>query len=84
MTSPCAKLIINKIESLDFENKFSDPLIEPTIIGGAIRKGILDAPHLRNIAVAKGDIITGFINGACVALDKDGNILKESERLKKL
>jgi len=79
-----AKLIINKIKSLDFKNKFSDPLIEPTIISEAIRKGVLDAPHLKNVPIAKGDIITGFINGACVALDRDGNILKESERLKNL
>ncbi|MDD3520654.1 MAG: methionine synthase [Actinomycetota bacterium] len=79
-----AKEILDAIKNLDYEKKFKDPLTEPEIIGKAIRKGILDAPHLKGVPAAKGEIITGFIKGACVSVDDSGKILKEKERLKNI
>ncbi len=85
-----AELIINKVKSVykDLENKerkllkYDDPLIEPIIIAKAIRKGILDAPHLVGVNCACGKIKTMFINGANVAVDDFGNILPEENRLR--
>jgi len=76
-----ARLIINKIKELDFEHKFEDPLISPEIISKAIKLGILDAPHLKGVKAACGKILTKFFNGANYAIDKNGNILSEKERL---
>lgn len=79
-----AKEILNCIRKLDCRKRFEDPLTEPEIIGKAVRKGILDAPHLKGVPAAKGKIKTGFINGACVSIDKEGKILSEKERLKNI
>ncbi len=79
-----AKEILKSIEKMDYKKEFEDPLTEPEIIGKAVRKGILDAPHLKGVAAAKGEIITGFKHGACVALDASGEVLNEKERLKNI
>lgn len=79
-----AKEILNCIKKLDCDNRFEDPLTEPEVIGKAVRKGILDAPHLKGVPAAKGKIKTGFINGACVSVDEEGKILSEKERLKNI
>lgn len=79
-----AKEILNCIKKLDCYNRFEDPLTEPEVIGKAVRKGILDAPHLKGVPAAKGKIKTGFINGACVSVDEEGKILSEKERLKNI
>jgi hypothetical protein len=79
-----AKEILKSIKKLDYKKEFEDPLSEPDIIGRAIRKGILDAPHLKGVAAAKGKIITGFKMGACMVLDSSGKILSERERLKNI
>ncbi len=76
--------ILSYIKKLDCDKKFEDPLAEPEIIGKAIRKGILDAPHLKGVPAAKGKIVTGFIKGACVLIDDSGKILSEKERLKNI
>ena len=76
--------ILEAIKKLDYDNKFENPLAEPEIIGMAIRKGIMDAPHLKGVPAAKGEIKTGFINGACVSIDDSGKILNEKERLKNI
>jgi len=79
-----ALLIINKIKELDYESKFEDPLISPEIISRAIRKGILDAPHLKGVKAAYGKSRTSFFNGANFAIDKNGVLLSEESRLESL
>jgi len=79
-----ALLIIDKIKKLDNENKFEDPLTSPEIISQAIRKGILDAPHLKGVKAAYGKSRTMFFNGANFAVDKNNVFLSEESRLKLL
>lgn len=59
----------------------SDPFTDPTTLGQAVRKGILDAPHLKNNKIAKGTIKSGIINGACETINKNNKPVSEIERL---
>lgn len=79
-----AELIIKKIKSLDFEKKYGDPLTEPAILAEAVRKGILDAPHLAGVKAACGKLQTMFFDGACLAIDDCGNMVSEEERLENI
>jgi len=58
-----------------------DPLADPGVLARAVAEGILDAPHLRGSAYARGDISTRIIDGACLAVDSSGLPLSESDRL---
>jgi hypothetical protein len=60
-----------------------DPLADPATLARAVTSGILDAPHLRNNAFARGQIVTRVDErGACVAVDgNSGRALAEAERL---
>jgi len=58
-----------------------NPLGEAGILAQAVKEGILDAPHLRNNAFAKGEIKTSIRDGACDVVDESGNPLSEEERL---
>ncbi len=61
-----------------------DPLIDPDVLGRAVRVGILDAPQLRNNPIARGCIRTRMIGGACVAVDPQDQAVSEAERLQQL
>lgn len=76
-----ANLILEKIRELDIKGEYEDPLTSPEIISRAIKLGILDAPHLIGVSAACGKIRTKFIDGANVAVDDNGNIISEEERL---
>ncbi|MHA2601685.1 MAG: cobalamin-dependent protein [Candidatus Thorarchaeota archaeon SMTZ1-83] len=79
-----AKLLIASIHSLGDETA-KDPLIEPKTYVRAVKKGVLDAPHLRNNPTAKGQLRTLMIRGACLAVDPDTNApTDELSRLKQL
>jgi len=58
-----------------------DALIDPIILTKAVSEGILDAPHLKNNAFARGQINTRIIDGACEAVDEKGSKITETERL---
>jgi hypothetical protein len=58
-----------------------DPLVDPATLSRAVTTGILDAPHLKNNPFARGIIQTRVIDGACVAVDPDGNSISESTRI---
>ena len=62
----------------------ADPLTDPGTLTKAVKSGILDAPHLKNNPFARGLIQTRIQNGACVAIDSEGNPLSERERLNSL
>jgi len=79
-----AQLLIATIRSLGDESSI-DPLIEPVTYVRAVRKGVLDAPHLRNNPIAKGLLRTKMIDGACLAINPDtGNQIDEITRLGQL
>ena len=61
----------------------ADPFTDPATLAHAVTSGVLDAPHLRNNAFARGQIITCIDRrGANVAVDAmGGRPLPEAERL---
>jgi hypothetical protein len=59
----------------------ADPLADAATLAKAVKLGILDAPQLRNNPFAKGTIQTRILNGACCAVDEEGQALSEAERL---
>ena len=61
----------------------ADPLTDPQVLAKAMQLGILDAPHLKNNKHAAGQIQTRIINGACEAVNAQGNVLDERKRLSK-
>lgn len=65
------------------KNNVEDPLTDPETLSEAVRRGILDAPHLKNNPFARGNIHTQIINGACEVVDGNGNNVTEMERLSK-
>ncbi len=61
-----------------------DALTDTHGLAQSVRLGIMDAPHLRNNPFAKGEIRTSLINGTCKAVDADGRVISERERLANL
>lgn len=77
-----AMYLIEKIKELGKGKE--EPLLDPETLFSAVKTGILDAPGLLGFSVAKGEIRCEVINGANYAVDENGNILKEKDRLKRL
>jgi hypothetical protein len=59
----------------------NDPLSDPNCLAQTVKTGLLDAPHLLNNPAALGRIRTMPINGGYDAIDKQGNVLSEEQRL---
>jgi methylmalonyl-CoA mutase cobalamin-binding subunit len=59
-----------------------DPLIDAETLAQAVIQGILDAPQLKNNPFGQGRIRTRIVEGACQAVDDEGKILTEPQRLK--
>jgi methylmalonyl-CoA mutase cobalamin-binding subunit len=78
-----SRLTLQAIRNL-FSGKEGDPFTSPNNLADALKKGILDAPHLKNNQFARGKIVTRILNGACEAVDQNGKKLTESNRLKQL
>ncbi|MGM0365837.1 MAG: methionine synthase, partial [Actinomycetota bacterium] len=76
-----AGLILEKIKGLDAEGRHPDPLASPQVIAKAIKLGILDAPHLEGTEAGCGKVRTMFVDGANMAVDSEGRILSEKDRL---
>ena len=74
--------LIEKIREIGKDK--DDPLLDPGTLYNAVKLGILDAPGLTGFSVAKGEIRCEVINGANYAVDENGKILKEKDRLKML
>jgi methylmalonyl-CoA mutase cobalamin-binding subunit len=73
-----AHMLLHAIQSLGVGG---DPFIDTDILEKAVCIGLLDAPHLKGNPVAKGEIETTIINGACYAVDESGEILTEQQRI---
>ena len=79
-----AMLLIAAINSLG-DDSSTNPLIEPLTYVRAIEAGVLDAPHLRNNPIAKGQLRTKMIDGKCVAVDSNlRRPINEINRLRQL
>ncbi|UCG90054.1 MAG: methionine synthase [Candidatus Heimdallarchaeota archaeon] len=62
-----------------------DPCIHPPTLVKAIKMGIFDAPHLKGLSAARGDIYTSIINGKCLSVDKNtGNPIQEKDRVNEI
>ncbi|MHA1742600.1 MAG: methionine synthase, partial [Candidatus Thorarchaeota archaeon] len=79
-----ARLLVRAIASLA-DSDVADPLTDPKTYVRAVKLGLLDAPHLRNNSIARGELKTRMIDGACVAVDPDtGEPITEEMRLEML
>jgi methylmalonyl-CoA mutase cobalamin-binding subunit len=58
-----------------------DPLGDPATLARAVEIGLLDAPQLVNNPFAPGAIRTRSLNGAIQAVDEDGKLLSERDRI---
>ncbi|MHA2363072.1 MAG: methionine synthase [Candidatus Hodarchaeales archaeon] len=77
-------IILESIRLLADQN-IKDPLIHPSTLVKAVELGILDAPHLKGLSIARGDIHTAIINGKCLVIDLDTEQpITEKERVKKI
>jgi methylmalonyl-CoA mutase cobalamin-binding subunit len=61
-----------------------DPLTDVETLAQAVARGVLDAPQLKNNPFARGEIRTSIIDGACQVINANGEVLSETQRMKKL
>ncbi|HHX92435.1 MAG TPA: cobalamin B12-binding domain-containing protein [Clostridiales bacterium] len=83
------KLLAEANVFLDFvRNRYDsdpDPLASADVLADIVRKGYMDAAHIVKNDKFCGDLCTTFVDGACVAFDKETKeVLHESERLARL
>jgi hypothetical protein len=80
-----AQITLRAIQALALPG-IVDPLIDPATMARAVKTGVLDAPHLRGNAYARGQMATRIDErGACVAIDPaTGWPLSEKVRIGRL
>ncbi len=78
-----ASLLLRVLSELP-EDQSPHPLLNPTTYELAIKQGILDAPGLKGNPIAHGRLQTQMIEGACYAINPNGEILSEFDRLEEL
>ena len=63
----------------------ADPWCDPEVLAQAVKRGILDAPHLAGNSEAQGQVVTATFGGTIRACDPDtGAPITEMRRLDKL
>jgi len=78
-----AEFLLNTIQMLYPESK--DPWSDPKVLEDIIRKGIIDAPHLRGNPSAKGTLETRIVEGKCMAYSRKlDRVVTEKERIEEL
>ncbi len=77
-----ATLLLDAISALAGP-EVDDPLIDAATLARAVTCGLLDAPQLRNNKFGRGETRTRIVNGANVAVDARGKIIKEQKRISK-
>ncbi len=78
-----ASFLLDAIRKLYPES--NDPYSDPEVLEDIIRRGIIDAPHLRGNKSAKGTLETRIIDGKCLAYSSEfGRAVSERERLQDL
>jgi methylmalonyl-CoA mutase cobalamin-binding subunit len=78
-----ARLLLEAISSLAGP-EVRDPLTDPATLTRAVTCGLMDAPQLRNNKFGRGEVRTAIVNGANVAVNSEGKIIREKNRLSKL
>jgi len=79
-----ARLLVKAIADLG-QPESPDPLTDPLTYVRAVVRGLLDAAHLRNNAIARGQLRTRIVGGACRAVDPISHEpISELTRLKQL
>ena len=78
-----AMVIVEAIRQLG-RGKAEDPLSDPDVLATAVEISLLDAPQLKGNPYACGEVRTRIIDGANYAVDEDGNILTEKERVERI
>jgi hypothetical protein len=76
------RLILEAIRKLG--EKEEDSFTSPRVIAEAVRRGILDAPHLLGNPEALGRTQTRVIKGVLRCVNEKGEIITEKERLRAL
>jgi len=75
-----AMYLLNSIKELYPDS--SDPWSDPIVLSDIIKRGIIDAPHLRGNPSAKGTLETRIIDGKCLAYSKELiRSISEEERI---
>lgn len=78
-----ASYLLNMINELYPESE--DPWSDPAVLEDVIKRGILDAPHLRGNPNAMGTLETRIVNGRCLAYSgKRDKVVTEKERIAEL
>lgn len=75
------------LQAINFiaDESVRDPFIHPPTLVKAVKMGIFDAPHLKGLSTARGDIYTAIINGKCLSADKNtGNPIQEKDRVNEI
>jgi hypothetical protein len=78
-----AMAIVDAIRELGAD-RVEDPLFDPATLANAIKIGLLDAPQMKNNLYVPGQVRTRVSQGAIVAVDEEGNILTEQERIRRV
>ena len=78
LKSEC-KVIIDAMEKIK-----TGELTSPETIYTAVKTGILDAPGLSKMSVAKGTVRTAIVDGQSCAVDEEGKKINETDRLSAL
>ena len=76
-----AKMTLEMIRGLA-DSFVTDPLVDSSTLARAVSRGIMDAPQLRNNPYGLGRVQTRIVDGKCLAVDADGRLLSETERLR--
>jgi methylmalonyl-CoA mutase cobalamin-binding subunit len=75
-----AMVIVEAVRQMG-QGKAEDSLSDPDVLATAVEIGLLDAPQLKGNPYACGEVQTRIIDGANYAVDQDGHILTEKERV---
>lgn len=79
-----AEVLLQAISRLGADQE-ADPLADPAVLVEAVRCGLLDAPHLQGNRVARGQLQTRLVDGACRAVHPESGLpISERERIRLL
>jgi len=78
-----SRLLLNAIRDLA-DPDVADPWAQPATLARSVTQGYLDAPQLKNNRYGRGEIRTQIVNGMCLAVDEQGRVMSEKERIGKL
>jgi hypothetical protein len=77
-------LILQAVQNIS-EESVKDPLGHPQSLVNAVKIGIFDAPHLKGLNTACGEIETSVIDGKCITINPGTDlILSEFDRLNRI